>query len=47
MMTQLSLKNFKSHRTTRLSLSNLNILTGMNGTGKSSVFQALLLLMKY
>jgi predicted ATPase len=27
-----------------LSLSNLNLLTGMNGTGKSSVFQALLLL---
>jgi predicted ATPase len=44
MMTQLSLKNFKSHRTTTLSLSNLNLLTGINGTGKSSVFQALLLL---
>ena len=44
MMTQLSLKNFKSHRTTTLCLSNLNLLTGMNGTGKSSVFQALLLL---
>lgn len=44
MITQLSFKNFKSHQSTRLSLSNLNILTGMNGTGKSSVFQALLLL---
>ncbi len=44
MMTQLCLKNFKSHENTKLSLSNLNILTGPNGMGKSSVFQALLLL---
>jgi len=44
MMTQIGLKNFKSHQNTRLSLSNLNLLTGINGIGKSSVFQALLLL---
>jgi predicted ATPase len=44
MMTQLRLKNFKSHENTTLSLSNLNLLTGPNGMGKSSVFQALLLL---
>lgn len=44
MITRLSLKNFKSHRNTSLSLSNLNILTGLNGVGKSSVFQTLLLL---
>ena len=44
MITHITLKNFKSHRNTSLSLSNLNILTGLNGVGKSSVFQALLLL---
>ena len=44
MITQLNIKNFKSHRETSLSLSHLNILTGLNGVGKSSAFQALLLL---
>jgi len=44
MITHLTVKNFKSHRDTSLSLSCLNILTGLNGVGKSSVFQALLLL---
>ena len=44
MITSLSIKNFKSHRLTELELSNLNILTGLNGMGKSSVIQALLLL---
>jgi predicted ATPase len=44
MITQLNIKNFKSHKNTLLSLSSLNILTGLNGVGKSSVFQALLLL---
>ena len=44
MITQLNIKNFKSHGNTSLSLSCLNILTGLNGVGKSSVFQALLLL---
>lgn len=44
MMTQFCLKNFKYHENTKLSLSNLNLLTGGNGMGKSSVLQGLLLL---
>jgi predicted ATPase len=44
MITRLNIKNFKSHSRTELDLSCLNILSGLNGTGKSSVFQALLLL---
>jgi len=44
MITHTTIKNFKSHRETSLSHSCLNILTGLNGVGKSSVFQALLLL---
>ncbi len=44
MITELHIKNFKSHSQTSLDLSCLNILSGLNGTGKSSVFQALLLL---
>ncbi|WP_099290753.1 MULTISPECIES: DUF3696 domain-containing protein [unclassified Butyricimonas] len=45
MITQLSIENFKcfsSKQTFRL--SNMNILAGMNGRGKSTIFQALLLL---
>ncbi len=44
MLTQLYVKNFKCHEEMSLSLSSLNILSGLNGAGKSSVFQALLLL---
>ncbi len=44
MMIYFHLKNFKSHQDTRLSLASLNVFTGLNGTGKSSVFQILLLL---
>lgn len=44
MITHTTVKNFKSHRETSLSLSCLNIFTGLNGVGKSSVFQPLLLL---
>lgn len=44
MIKSIHLKNFKSHADTSLELSNINILTGMNGLGKSSVIQALLLL---
>lgn len=36
--------NFKNHKDTSLSLSHLNILTGLNGMGKSSVIQSMLLL---
>ncbi|MBN2746004.1 MAG: DUF3696 domain-containing protein [Bacteroidales bacterium] len=44
MITNIDIQNFKSHAETKLNLSNLNIFTGMNGMGKSSVIQALLLL---
>ncbi|MBF0564777.1 MAG: AAA family ATPase [Nitrospirae bacterium] len=36
MITSLHIKNFKSHEDTELNLSNINILTGLNGMGKSS-----------
>lgn len=44
MIQNLTIKNFKAHSNTSLELKNLNILSGINGVGKSSVFQALLLL---
>lgn len=44
MITKLIIENFKSHSNTELNLSKINILTGLNGMGKSSVIQALLLL---
>ncbi len=44
MIKSLAIKNFKAHSDTSLELKNLNILSGINGVGKSSVFQALLLL---
>lgn len=44
MITNLRIKNFKSHGDTTLPLSNLNIFAGQNGVGKSSIFQSLLLL---
>ncbi|RYD56267.1 MAG: DUF3696 domain-containing protein [Sphingobacteriales bacterium] len=44
MVTGITLENFKSHRKTEVSLSNLNVLCGTNGVGKSSVIHALLLL---
>ncbi len=44
MINKLTIKNFKAHRNTELDLKNLNILSGINGVGKSSVFQSLLLL---
>ena len=44
MIHNLTIKNFKAHSNTQLELKNLNILTGINGVGKSSVFQTLLLL---
>lgn len=36
--------NFKNHADTHLELGKLTILTGINGMGKSSVFQSMLLL---
>jgi predicted ATPase len=44
MINRIRLKNFKSHADTIIKLGNMNILTGMNGMGKSSIIQALLLL---
>lgn len=44
MLNKISIRNFKSLRNLNLELSELNILTGLNGSGKSSFIQALLLL---
>lgn len=44
MISTLSIENFKSHFKTILNLSKINIFTGLNGMGKSSIIQALLLL---
>jgi len=44
MIKEVSIKNFKSLKDNRFSLSNLNVLAGLNGSGKSSFLQTLLLL---
>ena len=44
MIKQIRIKNFKAHADTSIEMSSLNILTGMNGVGKSSIIQAILLL---
>lgn len=44
MIRNLNIKNYKAHVDTKLLLNKLNILSGINGVGKSSVFQSLLLL---
>ncbi len=44
MIEKISIKNFKSLKNVELSLSNFNVLTGLNGSGKSSFIQTLLLL---
>jgi Uncharacterized conserved protein len=44
MIKELQLSNFKTHKDTTINMSNLNILAGMNGYGKSSLIQSLLLL---
>jgi predicted ATPase len=44
MIQELYIQNYKSHKSTRLPLKPLTILTGVNGSGKSSVIQSLLLL---
>jgi len=44
MIKKINIRNFKGHSNTDLEFSNLNILTGLNGMGKSSVVQAMLLL---
>jgi predicted ATPase len=44
MITELYIQNYKSHKNTRLPLKPLTLLTGVNGSGKSSIIQSLLLL---
>ncbi len=44
MIRQLNIGNFKLHSKTQLSTKGLTILTGMNGMGKSTIIQSLILL---
>lgn len=44
MLTKLTLHNFKCFENVELPLSNLNVLTGLNGMGKSTALQSILLL---
>lgn len=44
MIKKIRIQNFKSLEDVTLECSNLNVLTGLNGMGKSSIIQALLLL---
>lgn len=46
MITQVHIKNFKSLKNVSVELKNLNLLMGLNGMGKSSFLQMLLLLMQ-
>ena len=44
MITNISIKNFKSLKSANIDLKNLTVFTGINGVGKSSFIQTLLLL---
>ncbi|KAA6310885.1 hypothetical protein EZS27_037893 [termite gut metagenome] len=44
MIKAIDISNFKLHNKTRIETGNLTILTGLNGMGKSTVIQSLLLL---
>jgi predicted ATPase len=45
MLTKIALKNFKCFQEEReFPLSHINLLTGINGTGKSTLLQSLLLM---
>jgi predicted ATPase len=46
MIKQIEIHNFKSLKVANVSVSNLNLLMGLNGMGKSSFIQTLLLLMQ-
>ena len=46
MIEKIVIKNFKSIKHTETKISNLNLLMGLNGMGKSSFIQSLLLLMQ-
>lgn len=44
MITKLRIQNFKAYRDQQFSLAPLTLLAGLNGSGKSSLLQSLLLL---
>jgi predicted ATPase len=44
MLTTIAIQNYRSLRDVRLPLKRLNVVTGANGTGKSSLYRALRLL---
>ena len=44
MLTRIKIENFKCFKELDLKCAPLTLLTGINGTGKSSVFQALMLI---
>ena len=44
MMTRLAIAGYRSLRDIRVSLAALNVVTGANGSGKSSLYRALRLL---
>jgi len=46
MISQISIENFKSLKRISVETRNLNLLMGLNGTGKSSFIQTILLLMQ-
>ncbi|GAP73191.1 hypothetical protein SAMD00024442_68_4 [Candidatus Symbiothrix dinenymphae] len=46
MINQIAIENFKSLKKVQVETKNLNLLMGLNGMGKSSFVQALLLLMQ-
>lgn len=46
MIKQIEIKNFKSIKNANVRVSNLNLLMGLNGMGKSSFIQSLLLLLQ-
>ena len=44
MISGLELKNFKCFENMQIDLKNVNVFAGVNGVGKSTVIQALLLM---
>ncbi|MCK9411710.1 MAG: DUF3696 domain-containing protein [Prolixibacteraceae bacterium] len=44
MITRIRIQNFKAFKEAEINLTNLNLFTGMNGMGKSTFIQSLLLL---
>lgn len=47
MLNKITIKNFKSIKDANLSLASINIITGINSSGKSSLLQTILLLNQY